>query len=357
MTRFHRFLPLAFLLVVLSQWLVWTVGLIGTPHPYVFVGLMGSSLLGGVGLVFIGLLPAPEIGFGKRAFCVASGILAWCGAGVFTYAILSNHGGDIAVANQHPLRAESATRIRVLNLNVLHGFPEFETHEARFQRTVDEFQGIQADIIVLQEAWSTTEHGSMVERLAKALGMNYVFARANGSRRLIGFEEGSAILSRYPIVSARRVVLAPREPFWENRIALLADVNLGGEVVTIAGVHLSTSIPDDQAENLLTVLPAKGLMLVAGDFNAEPDSGAVAHMEGAGFKRLTPTEARVCFPSTLMGGMPAERIDHVFLSPESQKRWSTEKSVYVLTSIDLQPCDWRLPISDHNAIVVDLVRR
>ena len=47
-------------------------------------------------------------------------------------------------------------------------------------------------------AWTTPRHGSMAERLGKALHMNYVYARANGSRRLIGFEEGSAILSRFP---------------------------------------------------------------------------------------------------------------------------------------------------------------
>ncbi len=353
----QRFLPLALLLGLPSQWLLWNVGSITIPHPYLMAALLTSGIVGGAGCIVIGLSQAPRQGHGKRCLVLFLGLVLLGSAAGFVYAVLSNEAGDVTVMHQLPPVAGPVNTLRIVTLNVLHGFPDFKDQEKRFRSTLREFRGLKADILVLQEAWSTRNHGSMAERLAKELGMNYAYARANGSLALLGFEEGSAILSRYPLVKARRELLKPKEPFWENRIALLADIDLGGEIVTAVGVHLSTSIPDTQVKSLLSILPKKNILFVAGDFNAAPDSDAIMDMGRFGHTRVDPKQSRVCYFSDTVNQLPKERIDHIFLTPESQRDWVVENSMYILTSLDVQPCDWRPQISDHDAIVVELRRR
>jgi endonuclease/exonuclease/phosphatase family metal-dependent hydrolase len=336
--------------------LLWTLGSISTPHPYVMGALLLCGVLGGGLGIAIGLSRSVEGGLRKRGFTVLFGLIMWGSAGGFAYVVLANEDGDVEIVEQLPNVTRRFTKLRIVTFNVLHGFPDFEQQELRFRCSELEIQKIDADIIILQEAWSTTEHGSMAERLAKSLGMNHAYARANGSRNLIGFEEGAAILTRHPLIKAQRVVLQPHEPFWENRIALIAAIDLGGEIFTVAGVHLSTSIPDRQAKHLLEVLPTRDLLLVAGDFNAEPMSDAMTQVDRAGFLRLDPAEAKGYLTDKESLPLPKEQIDHIFLSPESKKTWFAEKSICVLTSRQWH-CDLRQPISDHNAIVVDLRRR
>jgi endonuclease/exonuclease/phosphatase family metal-dependent hydrolase len=62
--------------------------------------------------------------------------------------------------------------------------------------------------------------GNAAEYLSREAGLNYVYLRANGNRRTITFEEGSAILSRYRLKQPRFVELQPRAGFFEHRIAL-----------------------------------------------------------------------------------------------------------------------------------------
>jgi endonuclease/exonuclease/phosphatase family metal-dependent hydrolase len=352
----NRFLPLAFLLVVPTQWLVWTLASITTPHPYVIGTLLVLSVLGG-GLGFVvGLSRSTEGGFRKRAFCCLFGLLACGGVGGFVHLVLANDDGEIEVVARLPNTTLRFEKLRIVTFNVLHGFPDFDEQEMRFQMTAHEIQQIDADIIILQEAWSTTEHGCLAERLAKDLNMNFAYARANGSRTLIGFEEGAAILTRHPLVKARRVLLRPREPFWENRIALIAAIDLGGETLTVAGVHLSTSIPDAQVEHLLEVLPPAELLLVAGDFNADPLSNAIGRLDRAGYTRLAPSEARESLIHAEPTAVPKDPIDHVFLTPTSTQKWVVEKSICLLTTRRWHR-GLRQAISDHDAVIVDLRRR
>jgi endonuclease/exonuclease/phosphatase family metal-dependent hydrolase len=272
---------------------------------------------------------------------VALGLGAAAAALAFLFAVLSNREGPLPVAQ---LAAEAATpgeRLRVVDFNVLHGAPNFAGQEARFQDTLAAFRALKPDIIVLQEAWETREHGNMAQRLGEALRFNYVYARANGSRRLIGFEEGSAVLSRFPIRDARRPLLAPRRPWWERRIALVATLDVGGRLLAVAGLHChdrDESVAAAQAHSLLTRLPKAGPVIVAGDFNADSGSPAVAQFTRAGFVDVLP------------GG-----IDHLLL-PKDGWGWQLAEAAWTFRPDDLPPLiGKRVEISDHPAIVADLV--
>jgi endonuclease/exonuclease/phosphatase family metal-dependent hydrolase len=351
----RRFVPTIFLLTVPTQILLWTLGSFANPHPYWFAVLLACGLSGAILGIVIASFGGTDVAQWLRILSGAVGVCVIALIAAFVWLVLTNDDAELPVVNRTAKAA--GARLRILDLNVLHGFPEFDDQEKRFQLTIHEFRRIDADVIVLQEAWSTTQHGFMAERLARKLGMNFTYARANGSRSLLGFEEGSAILSRFPISNARRVLLSPHQPSWENRIAVLADIDLDGEVVTIAGVHLSTSVPDAQAEHLLTILPMSKLLFVAGDFNATAASAGGLAMQNAGFQRLASTETHLFFLTRAESRQLDEPIDHIFLAPKGQHNWRVERAVRVLTSAEIGPCEIHQPISDHDAIVVELSRR
>ena len=200
------------------------------------------------------------------------------------------------------------------------------------------------DILILQEVWHTPAHGNMAERLAADLEMNYVYARANGSRRLIGFEEGSAVLSRFPITRASRLVLSPRQPWWETRIALVAAIDLGSEEMTVVGAHLAyqdQKCTERQTMDLIARIPRAELLVLAGDFNAESDSASVRRVVAAGYSDTVP------------GG-----IDHLFLpSRMGLAGWKLERAAWTLREAELSRLIGKqTAVSDHPGIVADLVR-
>jgi hypothetical protein len=173
------------------------------------------------------------------------------------------------------------------------------------------------------------------------LRLNHVYARANGSRRWLGYEEGAAVLNRFPILEARRLLLAPRRPWWECHIALAVILDLGGRPLTVAGLHChdrDEGVVTRQAGSLLARLGGGGPMVVAGDFNAGSDSPAVRQFVRAGFVDALP------------GG-----IDHLLL-PGPAWRWKLDKAVWTFRPADLVPLiGKRVEVSDHPAILADLV--
>jgi endonuclease/exonuclease/phosphatase family metal-dependent hydrolase len=322
--------------------LLWSIGYAG---PKVCVVLLGLSFLGSVlllGMAILGIRSPRTI---VRTANLAIALGTWLAIGIFVYQVLSNEDGPIEIAGPKPYvnenRVPHLKTIRILTLNVLHGFPDFERQGERFKEALAELKRLDADIVVLQEAWIVSGHGSMAERLGEGLGFNYAYARANGSYARIGFEEGSAILSRFPIVEAKRIVLQPRQPWWENRIALIAKLQvprIGN--VHVVGVHLSTSaIADDQAAFLLETLKEDSRVVIAGDFNSLPDSRAIKTVVNRGFVEALPKNAST-----------EPWIDHVFLAPP----WHliVKDASWIITTRPVAGV--RDAISDHDGILVEL---
>lgn len=337
----------AWAITILCVGLLWIVGYAGV---YVCISFLGLSLFGGAFLMGKGLY---EIGSSYRMIAVINlimGLGTWAAGGVFVLQVLSNEEGRMPVAGRtHYIGYRGGIpprKIRLLNLNVLHGYPDFEKQRDRFSDTVKELKRHDADIVVLQEAWITSKHGNMPEWLGAELGVNHAYARANGSHYHIGFEEGSAILSRFPIIEAERILLRPRRPWWEHRIALIAKVNvpdLGH--VTVVGVHLSNSdAADDQAGYLIEILRDRSPDIIAGDFNSLPNARAMKAFVAGGFVEALPNNASA-----------EPWIDHVFLSPAFHKRWEIKEASWIITTQAVPGV--RDAISDHDGIVVELRRR
>lgn len=102
---------------------------------------------------------------------------------------------------------------------------------------------LQADIVCLQEVPWTWKMGNASGLIARQVGMNHVYQRANGNRWTILLEGGSAILSRYLLENDSFIELEPQASFFEHRIALRATaVTPWGEVGVIV-THLTNSSP------------------------------------------------------------------------------------------------------------------
>ena len=151
---------------------------------------------------------------------------------------------------------EDPTELRVLTYNLLHdgplsGFFENGTHlEERLDMTIQELKRLQPDIIALQEASDSRKHGNVPQRIAEALGSRIVFAPATerifGLRSLdrliisaLGFKEGPAILSRYPIIASEVYDLPRCRHRLDPRILLRAEIDTPHGSVQVFSAHTS----------------------------------------------------------------------------------------------------------------------
>ena len=338
--------------------LLWTLARYYTPRPEEFAAVLGLCLFGSACIFCSGLRWIRGSGKWVPIANIFMAFGTWIAVGAFVSQILGNEEAPIPVIGKSDKPTTPVTKIRLFNLNVDHGYPDFEDHRNRFAQTVAELKmkSLDADVLVLQEVWNTNKFGNIAELLSGELGMNFAYARANGSRTLIGFEEGSAILSRFPILEARRIVLRPRWPWWENRIALVVKLDLGEETLTVVGVHLSVTNYDPQAEHLIDSVQPISADIIAGDLNAKPDTKAVAAFQSRGFVEVIPKKAarRAISLELSNESAPNAGIDHVFLSHDFQRRWRTEDSTWIMMSRYVH-CD--MPLSDHDGILVDLQRR
>jgi endonuclease/exonuclease/phosphatase family metal-dependent hydrolase len=238
-------------------------------------------------------------------------------------------------------------RLSVVTYNMLHGFGNRLNDD-----TLDERLALLSaallldapDIVILQEASVTHRHGNVVDRLrdmlnaglaARGVSYNSAHLLENGSG-LIRFFEGSAILSRYRIVTAeglafRAQALLPPE----RRVALRVHLTGPTGRVSIIGTHLTNTgariagrlVRTRQAEELAAWIASDGsadLTVLGGDLNDSPGSqtlgalaavgGRDAWLEAAGQGRA-PGQGLTALNGTVrdVAGTARERIDYLFV--------------------------------------------
>lgn len=139
-------------------------------------------------------------------------------------------------------------------------------------RAIQLFQTVpalqRADIITLQEM-----DAPGTERIASVLGMAYVYypaTRYHGTGR----DFGNAILSRWPIVEDKKVILPHLARLGKTqRIATAATVLVGTVPVRVYSVHLGTMVDlgfrarQDQVNAILADAAAYPRVIVGGDMN------------------------------------------------------------------------------------------
>ncbi len=167
-----------------------------------------------------------------------------------------------------------------------------------------------ADVLLLQEM-----NEEATRRIADALGLWYVYYPAIFHRRTKR-HVGNAVLSRWPIVEDKKILLPHHGRFARTqRTATAATIRVGESPVRVYSTHLGTMTdvkPGSRREQLRAILADAArypLVILGGDMN-DVSVGRVARDEGYSW----PTERG---PDTSWLG----RLDHIFFkglaSPDS----------------------------------------
>lgn len=213
------------------------------------------------------------------------------------------------------------TQLTIISANLWHDWPFRRRLSERVESFAQVVENNNADIILLQEV-SRSPEIKVDEWLADRLRMAYIYSRANGSAE-IGFEEGLAILSRYPIRNPIIKLLGDQPTTFVRRIALGAQIitPCGGLLAMSVHLGLLSSRNISQHTDLyhwVDHLPGDEPILIGGDFNAHETSLQIEQIKSTWldtYRHLHPAgdatthELRTPWGSTFR----RRRLDYIFL--------------------------------------------
>jgi endonuclease/exonuclease/phosphatase family metal-dependent hydrolase len=277
-----------------------------------------------------------------------------------------------------PVSAGAEQRsLRLVTFNLLHGGPwssftgDDLQLESRLAMIIEDLRALDPDLIALQESPVTRRRGDVAARIAQALGFTYVHARATervfGIRLLgrlivgaLGFVEGPAIVSRFPIV-ATDVHDLPRCRRWlDPRVVLRADVQTPAGPLVVFSTH--TSRDDCQTVRVAELAQASGdrPAVVMGDLNTSETAPALDAFREHGFVDLFRTANPQAAGATVWQRIDApdptvvRRVDYVFLKPADGLRADGVSSRIVLNRPRPREDGGVLWPSDHYGVFVEL---
>jgi endonuclease/exonuclease/phosphatase family metal-dependent hydrolase len=177
--------------------------------------------------------------------------------------------------------------LRVVSYNLLHGGPALgrdydgQRLEERLVMATDALRRLAPDLLGVQEASAGPQRGDVASRLADALGFHHVRAAA-GYRLLgrlerwwFGFEEGPALLSRYPLRDARAIRVDGGDP-WYGRTLLCAVADTPWGPLDACSVHTDGSRAQLRGvARALLHRPRDGPLILTGDLNVAADAPAI----------------------------------------------------------------------------------
>jgi endonuclease/exonuclease/phosphatase family metal-dependent hydrolase len=275
-------------------------------------------------------------------------------------------------------------RIRVVTLNLLHGAPipgarhARASLEARLDWTAQRLAQERPDVVLLQEASITPRLGSTAEILARALGMEFTYARANPSPALrplgllrklarpLAFEEGPAVLSRLPIVGRRVHRLSHPARLFERRVALEAVIEGPVATFSVFSVHLTAGSSADRNRQIAQLVRAVDAVehphpvIVGGDFNAEEHTREIrmlTDMEGwlDSFRHVHRDAPGHTWGQRLAeaAATAGSRIDFLFSAPSGGEHWDPHHSRLILDRAFPDGEHGVLWASDHYGVLTD----
>ena len=275
---------------------------------------------------------------------------------------------------------DSPQPLRIVTYNLLHdgpgsGFFIGDTHlEERLEIAIRELKRLDPDIVAVQEASESRRHGNVPDHLARALGFHVVFAPATdhlfggGSLAwlivgLLGFKEGSAILSRYPI-AASQVYELPRCTSWiDTRILLQADIVTPRGRVQLFSTHTARG-DDCQVQAVGDIVRDRkgaGPSVLVGDFNMSDTSKELARLRDDGefvdaFRLANPGTPgptvwqRIRAPESSV----SRRVDFIWLLNGKRSNLMVRSSRVVLDQPEHLSDGTVLWPSDHFGVLADL---
>lgn len=245
--------------------------------------------------------------------------------------------------------------LTVVSANLWHDWPRRRRAVERLEDFVQIVESNHADIILLQEVMRTPDF-KVDEWLSERLGMAYVYSRANGHKAGIGFEEGVAIFSRYPLNSPQIRQLDDRSNPFVRRLALGVEIDSPCGKINGVSVHLGllrqqNALQLSDLQRWISELDADTPALIGGDFNAHETSSQIRHTKSAWldtFRHLNPHDDGTTHELRAPWGalLHRARLDYIFLKP-GKALWKVIEARHLDT--------WAGKISDHRAVLARLV--
>lgn len=245
-----------------------------------------------------------------------------------------------------PASAVGGRPMTVLSFNIHHAAGPDGVFD--LSRLAAEIRASRADVVGLQEVdrhyGERSEWTDEPAELASRLGMHVVFGAnldleppAPGQPRR---QYGTAVLSRYPIVSWRNTLLPKGNPAEEQRGLLEAVLDVRGHSVRVMSTHLqhdSAATRLLQAEAVASAVSSDpGPVVLTGDLNAAPDQPEITTLTAL----MTDTFAKTGHGDgyTHPVESPMHRIDYVLtqdVRPVRSEVLPTESSDHlpVLTKV------------------------
>jgi endonuclease/exonuclease/phosphatase family metal-dependent hydrolase len=274
----------------------------------------------------------------------------------------------------------------MVTLNLLHGAPlpgkgiARASLDERVEHVSRALATLAPDVVLLQEASRIAPHELTAARIARHLGMAFVYAPANPApiwgfakplmRRVPGleFEEGPAVLSRLPILERRVHRLSSWLPTFEQRLAIEAVLDGPRGPFSVFSVHLSAFSRAGRRRQTAALIRAvaassqRQASIVGGDFNAEEHSREIRTLTREHgwcdvFRALHADVAGHTSPQVIDAHRrtASRRIDFVFAVPAATSHWRPRVARLVLDRAMPRADDRILWASDHYGVLAELV--
>lgn len=251
--------------------------------------------------------------------------------------------------------AVTGETLTVITANLWHDWPRGRLRLERlesFARLVEEED---AGLLFLQEV-SRDGQLRADEWLAARLGMAFVYGQANGESQGNAFEEGVAVLSRYPLLEPSACFLAPRPLSLVRRLAVGVTVSAPGGDFLAVSAHLGHGrrLNTRQLNWLHQWVRERALdrpALIGGDFNTGENSPQMRRLRDSWqdlFRAANPDDEGITYNLNWPWGSPMlnQRLDYIFLQ-QGPLPWRVTEARTLLAQ--------DLAHSDHHAVLARLV--
>jgi endonuclease/exonuclease/phosphatase family metal-dependent hydrolase len=217
--------------------------------------------------------------------------------------------------------------LRILSYNIYHGENPYQKGESIVHKVSAFIQEMNPDFVALQEVDSMTNRTAGFA--GEALDLTAIWAQKTGTNgffaKAIDFSGGgygSSVLSKH--FASFETVQLPIPKGGEGRSMAIAHASIQGEPVTFAGTHLSNEFEENRTAQVKAIIQYfksdENPVIVAGDFNFEPDE------EGYALMSEYFMDAGLLFGNTAFTfptDGPQIRIDYIWLSKNID--WSVEE--------------------------------
>ncbi|MGD2078515.1 MAG: endonuclease/exonuclease/phosphatase family protein [Chloroflexota bacterium] len=212
--------------------------------------------------------------------------------------------------------------LTVMTANLWHDWPRHRNHRSRLEAFAQLVEEQGADVLLLQEVAHVGDFRAD-QWLATRLGMAFVYGQANGDNQSNSFEEGVAVLSRFPLAEPAICYLAPRPFSLVRRLAVGVTVKAPHAEFLAISAHLGHGrrLNTRQLNRLQewTEKTAAGRpAIVGGDFNTGEDSPQMQRIRQDWldlYRQANPDEDGTTYQLRWPWGnaLLRQRLDYIFL--------------------------------------------